>query len=587
MEILVSDVPNVNTNSQTLNIKDDVESVRESDLYQEALYWRGEGWSVFPLGFDKKPLVAWSEYQARRPYEWEIAHWFKRFRGKIGGLAVVLGTISVRMKSSALAVRDFDTMDAYREWADAHPELAATLPTAKTSRGTHVYVRLCDERFVKFRDGELRASRKQYVVLAPSAHPSGKRYEWVNRPATAADIPLMTLKATGFMDGEPVRKSVHHERKSADTTQPPVPPSSADVSKLPPAVARAVHESLPTGPGERNARVFDLARRLKGIDPSRDADGWADAVAAWFRLALPFIATKEWGVSWEDFVTAYGNVNAADASKSRVLSAMRDAANNFLHTTARQRLLSAFRAAFRATDGGIVYLASRLAAELAGVSQMQARRQLSNLVRDGFVVVTEKGKPSKNERHGSTKYAPGARLAAMLPRTLSLASVATHRSQPQAEPEPMANPELPIPFTVNGIVAVESSPTPKEPSAVEPSATVVRDNGAGEGEEGPTALIVTPRGCLMAVEPTPGAPLPDGYRTDPVPFSTLSRTPREPIAPPELMERIRKAGGSVVLSDISIVVTAPEAVACSLWLLILRSGGMPFARWLSESKGGA
>jgi hypothetical protein len=544
MGIIVSNLPPVNQDSQILNIVSGVETVRETELYQEALYWRGEGWSVFPLGFDKKPLVAWSEYQTRRPYEWEIHNWFKRLKGKIGGIAVVLGSVSVRMRSSALAVRDFDTMDAYRAWATANRELAASLPTARTSRGVHVFCRVAGEKpIVTLYDakggktGDFRCDKGHYVALAPSLHPSGKRYEWVNRPATAADIPLVLPSKTGFLTdgGTPQRESNPATRMPASA--PPLV-NTATLNELPPAVARAVRESLPTGQGERNARIFDLARKLKGIDPSRVADGWAEAVSAWFAVALPVIGTKAWSVSWKDFVTAYGNVNATDAGKSRLMTRIRDAASSPTLTTARERLLAAFTAAFAETNGVSFFLASRTAADLAGVKQTTACKQLANLIRDGFVVVAEKGKPSKTCRRGTTRYAPGPKLAVTHPRTPLPAS-----TPPDANPS-LDTSDVSDPPPVSPTVGEMDSCTNVGPSQAVSAAPTVRRIDARQ----------------LGTWPKPDA-----------------------LSPAAIVKAVERVGGTIVLDGITVVVSGPAERLDELAEMVL-ARGIAVAQHLRQRK---
>ena len=118
---------------------------------QEALIYRYWGFSVFPVGREKKPLVSWKPYQRRRPHDCVLGTLFGN--AKVTGLAVVLGEIS-----QGLAVRDFDTVESYLDWEKAHPELAKRLPTVRTRRGFHVFCRLTKPSFAKWDDGELRGN---------------------------------------------------------------------------------------------------------------------------------------------------------------------------------------------------------------------------------------------------------------------------------------------------------------------------------------------------------------------------------------------------------------------------------------------
>src|SRR4051794_2221366 len=81
------------------------------DFLQEALVYRGFGWSVLPC-VRKKGAVGWKPLQKCRPTDKGIGRMFKRARQRVTGVAVVCGRVS-----GGLAVRDFDTREAYRQWA--------------------------------------------------------------------------------------------------------------------------------------------------------------------------------------------------------------------------------------------------------------------------------------------------------------------------------------------------------------------------------------------------------------------------------------------------------------------------------------
>lgn len=92
------------------------------------------------------------------------------------GLAVICGKVS-----GYLVVRDFDTADSHRRWAERFPELAEILPTVQTARGFHVYFTGNLDRIVTVRGGEVHEGELRgggYVLLPPSKHPSGLTYRW-------------------------------------------------------------------------------------------------------------------------------------------------------------------------------------------------------------------------------------------------------------------------------------------------------------------------------------------------------------------------------------------------------------------------
>ncbi len=87
-----------------------------------ALRYLDRGWSIIPVGQDKKPLpgIRWGRYQKTPASRQRIRQWFTDHND--AGIAVILGPVS-----GNLACRDFDEPGAYEHWAQAHAELARTL----------------------------------------------------------------------------------------------------------------------------------------------------------------------------------------------------------------------------------------------------------------------------------------------------------------------------------------------------------------------------------------------------------------------------------------------------------------------------
>jgi hypothetical protein len=361
------------------------------------------GWCILPCA-GKRPAVAYKHIRspADRPSAAELAARFAR--PGVTGFGVLTGAAS-----GGLVNRDFDVADAYRLWARAHPDLAALLPTAQTRRGYHVYARAAYVGTHALGDGEVRAGT--YVVLPPSAHPSGGIYRWLIPPTDP--VPAVDVRAAG-LDRPWLAQSVSETRapappvsdraRSRDTESSTVLLSVSPAAPgLTPAVRGAVRASLPAGPGQRNRKIFELARRLWSLPGLAGAAPAAlgPAVRLWHALALPVILTKPFEASWSDFVTAWESVRvAADNNPlgpalARARSAAPPACARGYDPPAVRLLVSLCRELQRTRGDEPFYLSCRDAARLLGLADdyKTASRWLRRLVADGVLELVEPGGP--------------------------------------------------------------------------------------------------------------------------------------------------------------------------------------------------
>ena len=252
----------------------------------------------------------------------EVAPWFTRIRSAVG-VGVVLGEVS-----GGLWVRDFDEADAYERWAEAHSDLAKSLPTVKTSRGFHVYGRWPSLVSRTLSDGELRAD-KLYVVAPPSPHPSGCTYTWLV-PLPEGDVPEVDPVAAGLAPPSVLSDGGCHGEHRAngairDTERLERTETSRDreteaicaASLLSRNDVRdAIRRTTPTGRSRRNTAIFALARALKAIPDLADLTAAAlrPVVKAWHAVALPHIGTPEWATTWGDFVHGWKRVHTPEGA---------------------------------------------------------------------------------------------------------------------------------------------------------------------------------------------------------------------------------------------------------------------------------
>jgi hypothetical protein len=284
--------------------------------------------------------------------------------------------------SGRLRVRDFDQADAYDRWAAAHTEMAAAVPTARTSRGYHVYFRAdLPDRVTKFADGELRAG-KCVTVLPPSAHPDGRAYEWV-RPPAAAIPEVPDVAAAGLLG--------------------PAPSGGLGPGQAVPAdVGAAIAASLPTVQGERHDKVFEFARRLKGIpDLDTSTRALAGYIREWHRQALPVIRTKAFAKTELDFHDAWLNAKVPltdDQFGSLVDKALAGPEpawfEDWFFPESGKLLLRVCMGLQAHAGDGPFFLSARKAGEVCGLCPLDALYMLNKLAKVGHLVLVEKGELS-------------------------------------------------------------------------------------------------------------------------------------------------------------------------------------------------
>ena len=168
---------------------------RTKELLEAALLYEKKGWSVFPVNSQtKRPLIEWKTCQNKPASPEQIKEWWKKYA--YAGIGLVTGKIS------NLIVLDIDGEEGKKYIKDKG---IAPTPCVKTKRGEHYYFKhpgFTIQNFAKKKGLDLRGDGG-YVVLPPSKHPSGLRYEWMLSPEEElADPPdwlleLITKKEPG------------------------------------------------------------------------------------------------------------------------------------------------------------------------------------------------------------------------------------------------------------------------------------------------------------------------------------------------------------------------------------------------------
>lgn len=364
------------------------------------------GFSVIPLRPNKKPAAAsWKAQQTVRTDPADIAGWFRRAQST-AGVGIILGAIS-----GDLYVRDFDDPESYRRWAAAVGDLATKLPTARTGKGFHVYGRWKGIRTVVLPDGELRGEGA-YVAAPPSPHPSGAVYAWVV-PLPDGPIPEVDPAAAGLAQSW-VESSARATEKTERTEGSETPENTENTDATEDTedgeairggwseetrakIEDAIRRTIPTSFGGRNFQVFKFARALRAIPqlaeiPLARVKILRPVALEWFHRGSKNMLTKDFAVTWGDFVHAWKNVRIPEGEDA--LGAALEAAEGAAPPawaadySPRCQLLAALCRELQHCNGKApFFLSNDMAGKCVGVDKGTANRYFAAFCADGALEV--------------------------------------------------------------------------------------------------------------------------------------------------------------------------------------------------------
>ncbi len=142
-------------------------------ILEAALKYQKKGYSVIPVGFDKRPLIKWEPYQKQKATVEEIKAWFKKF--PTANIGIVTGEIS------NLLIVDTDTPESTQRVQEAIPE-SLVVPCQNTPSGGMHFVFSHAPGFSnrsRVADGIDIRTTGGYFVAAPSINGNGKGWQWV------------------------------------------------------------------------------------------------------------------------------------------------------------------------------------------------------------------------------------------------------------------------------------------------------------------------------------------------------------------------------------------------------------------------
>ena len=141
------------------------------NMLEAALKYRELGFSVIPVGKDKKPLIDWKRYQTEPATEEEIRAWATQYPDM--NIAAITGAVS------GIVVVDI-------EKGGSTAKFPATVCSKTGGEGWHLFYKHPGRTIPNSarKIAELTDVRGDggYVVLPPSLHASGNRYEWSVAP---------------------------------------------------------------------------------------------------------------------------------------------------------------------------------------------------------------------------------------------------------------------------------------------------------------------------------------------------------------------------------------------------------------------
>jgi len=166
-----------------------------------------------------------------------------------------------------------------------------------------------------------------------------------------------------------------------------------------------ISATLPSGPGQRNRKLFEFCRHLKAIPglASKPASDLKEYVQAWHIRALPTILTKDFTTTWANFVVAWPRVRkpAAEIGISPS-AAMTAALARPMCVTAQsypqpdlRKLVMRCREMHLQAGRGRFYLSCDGAADVIKTDSKSVYRWLEMLQADGVIRLIEKGNRRK------------------------------------------------------------------------------------------------------------------------------------------------------------------------------------------------
>lgn len=356
-----------------------------TDQAASAIKMASLGLPVFPCDSTKKPLCAHGFKDATTDAD-QVRGWWEQYPYALP--AVPTG------KTTGIFVLDVDVKagkDGYATLAQLGHEIPPTRAhTTQTGGGRHYLFQMPEDTERRCTTGKIGAGLDTradggYIVWWPAIGLP------VDNAQDLLPVPQWLLDATASPVSGGDRAHLQKTQKTQMTQQ------SSSVSSDS-SVGEAITRHLPEGIGERNRRLFDLARHIKGLMPDATKADLRGIVAEWHRLALPNIGTAGFAESWGDFQRGWDAVHTPYGSVlDRILGEidMTEKAPESLVSLGyddKALLLCRICKQLQANAGeGPFFISVRQAGELIGLHFTDAGKVLYALVADDVLELVKKG----------------------------------------------------------------------------------------------------------------------------------------------------------------------------------------------------
>lgn len=171
--------------------------------------------------------------------------------------------------------------------------------------------------------------------------------------------------------------------------------------------------TIPDKVGQRNAKIFELARWLKGIDSEATTERQREVLKEWLSNNKDLIGTDDFGLSWADFRNSWKKVLYPKDSifescieKIKPLPKIDGIENYGVKGEYLMQVCISLQIHFKSEP---FFLSARKAGDICGCHFTHAAKYLQAFVSEGWLEIVEKETKKKSRRYklsfqGSDKY---------------------------------------------------------------------------------------------------------------------------------------------------------------------------------------